>query len=280
MFDTIHEALKMDESKGVIVGGSLVGAAVLGSAAKGAVLEGDPSARLQAEGFISGTEGENLPGQMETGQEGTAAVCADMDSLTSAVPEFSGDFLKMLSEVSSWDEFLALFPKDTVDHAGEPKEYLQQLLSGLIQGISYGRRSFPEMPELHLRCMGTFYVMYFYLNEMKRRRASRMKRKKQNFLRNGKVELPRGSGQRQGQIKPLSGETRKIVRAAGDPAETQRHRADSSKVWQCGGHEVPAGGGPQTREAERRLHRFFCRITILPSRGSVLRTRIWAASEA
>ncbi len=252
VFDTIHEALKMDESKGVIVGGSLVGAAVLGSAAKGAVLEGDPSARLQAEGFISGTEGENLPGQMETGQEGTAAVCADMDSLTSAVPEFSGDFLKKLSEVSSWDEFLALFPTDTVDQLPEAaKNYLQQLFERFNTGhFPVGDVVFPEMPEL-LTCgvWGTFFtavMWYFYLNGNEEAAGALPNEQQQEAelpSETGKeVELPDGRIRTagKGQIKPLSGENPKDgASAAGD----SKSGGSKSSGGGGGGHKGSGGGG-------------------------------------
>ena len=259
VFDTIHEALKMDESKGVIVGGSLVGAAVLGSAAKGAVLEGDPSARLQAEGFISGTEGENLPGQMENGQEGTAAVCADMDSLTSAVPEFSGDFLKKLSEVSSWDEFLALFPTDTVDQLPEAaKNYLQQLFERFNTGhFPVGDVVFPEMPEL-LTCgvWGTFFtavMWYFYLNGNEEAAGALPNEQQQEAelpSETGKeVELPDGRIRTagKGQIKPLSGENPKDgASAAGDSSKTENAAstgADNSKSSGSGGGHSGSGGG-------------------------------------
>ena len=252
VFDTIHEALKMDESKGVIVGGSLVGAAVLGSAAKGAALEGDPSARLQAEGFISGTEGENLPGQMETGQEGTAAVCADMDSLTSAVPEFSGDFLKKLSEVSSWDEFLALFPTDTVDQLPEAaKNYLQQLFERFNTGhFPVGDVVFPEMPEL-LTCgvWGTFFtavMWYFYLNGNEEAAGALPNEQQQEAelpSETGKeVELPDGRIRTagKGQIKPLSGENPKDgASAAGD----SKSGGSKSSGGGGGGHKGSGGGG-------------------------------------
>ena len=252
VFDTIHEALKMDESKGVIVGGSLVGAAVLGSAAKGAALEGDPSARLQAEGFISGTEGENLPGQMETGQEGTAAVCADMDSLTSAVPEFSGDFLKKLSEVSSWDEFLALFPTDTVDQLPEAaKNYLQQLFERFNTGhFTMGDAVFPEMPEL-LTCgvWGTFFtavMWYFYLNGNEEAAGALPNEQQQEAelpSETGKeVELPDGRIRTagKGQIKPLSGENPKDgASAAGD----SKSGGSKSSGGGGGGHKGSGGGG-------------------------------------
>lgn len=259
--DTIHEALKMDESKGFIVGGSLVGAAVLGSAAKGTAPEGDPSAKLQAEGFISGTEGEDLPGQMETGQEGTAAVCADMDSLTSAVPEFSGDFLKKLSEVSSWDEFLALFPTDTVDQLPEAaKNYLQQLFERFNTGhFPVGDVVFPEMPEL-LTCgvWGTIFtavMWYFYLNGNEEA-AGALLNEEQNgedlpFGEGKEVELPDGRirTEGKGQIKPLSGENPKdSARAAGDSPKTEK--TGDSKLGSSrssggggGGHKGSGGGG-------------------------------------
>ena len=179
------------------------------------------------------------------------------------------DFLKKLSEVSSWDEFLALFPTDMVDQLPEAaKNYLQQLFERFNTGhFPVGDVVFPEMPEL-LTCgvWGTFFtavMWYFYLNGNEEAAGALPNEQQQEAelpSETGKeVELPDGRIRTagKGQIKPLSGENPKDgASAAGDSSKTENAAstgADNSKSdYHSSIQRDPSSGasGTQTGAAE------------------------------